>query len=135
MTKITWKESLVAFIIACIVFVGLLYGTMEAGQYYCDKNPSYYQDDFCFSIELRCDVECGNYDWNWTGEMKGCNCDCGTHYVSICSGFAYEKEGEEVLGADYDLICEDEENSERCTITFERDGQNITQEVEIEYYE
>jgi len=55
----------------------------------CDKYDTY---SSCFDINFRCGVECGNYDLNFTGQVDGCKCDCGPAYVSICSGFAYEKE-------------------------------------------
>lgn len=58
---------------------------------YCENNPSYYQDDMCFSIKVRCNVECEQWGMCWQGTTEGCNCDCGQGYVSICTRTLYDK--------------------------------------------
>ena len=62
----------------------------------------YSQDSICFDMNYRCSVECNNFGWNYTnnhyGNYSRCSCDCdGSHYVSMCSGFAFEKDTHEFV--------------------------------------
>lgn len=65
-------------------------------KYYMDTEPSlffgYISSNPCFNVTYRCQVECGNFGKNFTGEMDGCACDCGDAFVSMCSGFMRMKE-------------------------------------------
>lgn len=79
--------SITAVIIGFAVF---LWAYSNLG---CSELDRYMQEGRCFDINYRCNVECTNYGWNYTNKLDGCKCDCGTHYVSYCSGFAYKKEG------------------------------------------
>ena len=78
-------------------FIILILLVIDFGYYHlkCKDNPSYYMDDMCFDTDYRCEIECSNFDLNYTGNIvDGCKCDCKEGYVSYCSGFymEYEKE-------------------------------------------
>jgi len=52
------------------------------------RGPAYEMDHICHDPNLRCEVECGVYDLNFTGEIDGCNCLCDDDStVSVCSGW------------------------------------------------
>jgi len=57
-------------------------------------SDKYFMDSPCFDFNYRCDVECSRYGLSFTGVTDGCACDCGTGWVSSCSGFYYDKESE-----------------------------------------
>jgi hypothetical protein len=77
--------------------IGIIIGFMLvifAQEGYCHFNPSY-NDMYspCFDTDLRCEWECSEYGLiyqNKTNPEFTCECDCGTGYVSMCSGFFYE---------------------------------------------
>jgi hypothetical protein len=91
-------------IIMGILWIGLMYVIFSPFYYSkypvnCDADKGYnglprkyYQDDPCFDVNYRCQVECGNFNRNFTGNMEGCSCDCGDAWVSSCSGFMHMKE-------------------------------------------
>jgi len=81
-----------------------------AGWVYClqgEHTAKYFMDSWCSDMNYRCNAECSNYGLEFTGIIDGCACDCGTGWVSSCSGFYYDKESDTVL-ARYtgDEICE-----------------------------
>ena len=93
------KEESLGMVIGCVLAVmvfAALYLVVIVGD--CEDDAGwglprkYYMDDVCFDWDYRCQVECGNYGRNFTGNMDGCACDCGDIMVSACSGFAYDKE-------------------------------------------
>jgi hypothetical protein len=62
---------------------------------FCDDK--YTMSSPCFDPVYRCQAECSFYDANFTGkfiENAVCGCDCGSFWVSACSGFAYNKTSE-----------------------------------------
>ena len=88
--------KILAIIIAVVIIivVGFLGMFLENGfrNIYCERHPSPIMDDYCFDFTLRCELECGSYDLNYTGNTEGCACDCGNNmYVSACSGFLFER--------------------------------------------
>lgn len=80
-------------IICAIIFVSIVISIGIGKNYYCEKNPSYLLDDTCFNVDYRCGGECLMQEGNYTGIIKDkCLCDCGSFYVSYCSGFKVDKE-------------------------------------------
>jgi len=54
-------------------------------------SDKYFYDSPCFDFHYRCEVECSRFNLEFTGVTDGCACDCGTGWVSSCSGFYYDK--------------------------------------------
>lgn len=92
-----WKLVRVT-LIAFVLILALLFvspgGREEIAR--CLQGDRYNMNSFCFDMNYRCQVECGNYGWNFTGKTRGCVCDCGDWEVSSCSGFAHAKDTSEV---------------------------------------
>ena len=58
-----------------------------------DEYAKYYQDSPCFDVNFRCEVECSHFNRTSIPEGRdGCKCDCGDIWVSLCSGFPYDKD-------------------------------------------
>lgn len=77
------------------VLIALFITSNAEGISYCfgdEFQAKYFMDSWCFDFHYRCTAECGRYGLNFTGVTDGCACDCGTGWVSSCSGFYYDKE-------------------------------------------
>ena len=87
MTEAT-TNGVALFLIISVCSIWLLYLTHGT---ICDNwGDKYYQDSMCFDVNFRCQVECAEWDRNFTGVIiNGCNCECGDGIVSYCSGFFY----------------------------------------------
>lgn len=89
-SKFGWVLSFiigVSIFLLAVSFINYAIAYMKYGG--CSK---YYMDSPCFDWGYRCGVECSNYGLNFTGEVSGCECDCGAGVVSACSGFYYDYE-------------------------------------------
>lgn len=73
-----------------IIVLGIHFGT----EIYCDNwGDKYFQDSYCFDIEVRCEIECLVNDDNYTGIIEnGCMCQCEKGEVNYCSGFYYQRD-------------------------------------------
>lgn len=81
-------------------FVALFLFTAISTKGFCmfaDDWDRYYSKSPCFDFNYRCQIECGTYGLNFTGITDDCSCDCGTGWVSACSGFYYDKETDKTL--------------------------------------
>ena len=67
------------------------YSWIKWGCHDKNSNAKYFMDSPCFDHVYRCEVECSNYELKFTGITNGCSCDCGTGWVSACSGFYFDK--------------------------------------------
>jgi len=64
---------------------------------FAQNEDRYFDNSPCFDMSYRCQVECHKYGLNFTGITEDCSCDCGTGWVSSCSGFYYDKETSKTL--------------------------------------
>ena len=102
MNKETKKEKIrryayikLLMLLGVIILAILIYFGTEI---YCDKwGDKYTMNSRCHNPIFRCTIECENYNWNFTGTINGCMCDCGEAYVSVCSGFAYNKTTKNII--------------------------------------
>ena len=92
------KHFIIIVVIVVMVFVLFIAGA----KVYCNNwGDKYTLDGYCHDPIYRCQVESGNYDWNFTGHIDGCMCDCGVVQVSVCSGFAYKLNGSALSWKEY----------------------------------
>jgi hypothetical protein len=96
--KIAGKNLVRMTLIVLVLLIALVLATSggREGIARCLMGDRYSMESLCFDMNYRCQVECGNYGWNFTGQIMGCVCDCGDWEVSSCSGFAYAKNTSEV---------------------------------------
>jgi hypothetical protein len=86
--------SLTEWVIALLVVVAALVLFIAGQGIYCHFFPSYQEYDTCFDFDYRCQAECRDYGLiyqNMSNPENTCQCDCGSAYVSMCSGFRYPK--------------------------------------------
>lgn len=81
----------ISVILTLIIMVMIIHIGTEI---YCDSwGDKYFQDSYCFDIEVRCEIECLVNDENYTGIIEnGCMCQCEKGEVNYCSGFYYPRD-------------------------------------------
>lgn len=81
-------------LVLAVLILNAIIGTYNFVEWGCGdgRNGQYLMDSPCFNFTYRCEVECSNYGLDFTGIRDGCACDCGTGWVSSCSGFYYDRE-------------------------------------------
>lgn len=91
-----------------VLFPNVLGGMVWMACDVAQISDKYFFDSPCFDFHHRCIVECERYGLTFTGVTDGCSCDCGTGWVSSCSGFYYDKdpEGQDLIRITGDEIVE-----------------------------
>jgi len=89
-------KLLIGMFVILVVFILATRGGRE-GIMGCLTGDRYSMDSFCFDMNYRCQVECGNWGYKFNGTTEGCKCYCDSGgYVSACSGFYYHDDDVQV---------------------------------------
>lgn len=97
-----YLAKVIGVLVGFILMIGVVFAVSEAVDYYCAKHPSYFMNDRCFNVQLRCDVECSNYNMSYVSFDYSCRCYCDKGIVSMCSGHLIESD--QISGSVIDVV-------------------------------